>query len=111
MRVLTLIWNGFFRLPDSLTTVPEPLGRRLRAFLGGLDCTAAAVSGKPQWGIRKPYRLSGRNIPGTGSGPYMEPFFMLDGYLCLGYNVLNKTADKEGHSFPFRRNHLTVTFK
>lgn len=34
---------------------------------------------------------------------------MLDGYLCLEYNMLNKTADKEGHSFPFRRNQLTVT--
>ena len=43
--------------------------------------------------------------------PVQEPFFMLDGSLCMGYNMLNKTADKEGHSFPFRRNHLTVTFK
>lgn len=34
---------------------------------------------------------------------------VLDGLSDLVYNMYNKTADKEGYSFPFRRNQLTVT--
>ena len=57
MRVFARTWNGVLRLPESFTTVPDPLGRRLRAFLGGLvilyweatmwayDCLIAYLAG------------------------------------------------------------------
>ncbi len=33
--------------------------------------------------------------------PVQEPFFMLDGSLCMGYNMLIKEADTIADTYPF----------
>lgn len=45
-----LYFYSFHSFPDSFTIVPEPFGRRFRAFLGDLVEILPSRTGNPQWG-------------------------------------------------------------
>ena len=43
-------------------------------------------------------------VPDRSGAGNTGAIFLFDRFLNIGYNMLNKTADKEGQGFPFRQN-------